>query len=247
MTSGKPIPPQIPISDDHEQRLVGVAEKALAGQPERVEDGVGDPEALVEDEREQHPLGGDRGDERSQERGPVDADQPDPAVQRHRQEEPEPGRDRHEEDRVDDRVLDRVAERRVAEQRVVIREPHPLRRRDQVGGVEREQQRPADRDDREADDDHDRGEDERPGGRVLSQNPLGERPPRCGRLGAHPMHSLRARAPGARCSRCRPPGSAPRSDRPPRREPRRPPCPSPGRSAGTRGSSPGSGPGRCSR
>ena len=96
-----------PDQDDHEQRLVGIAEEALARQPERVEQRVGDPEALVEDEREQHPLGGDRGDERGQERRPVDADQPDPAVQRHRQEEPEPDRDRHEQARVDDRVLDR--------------------------------------------------------------------------------------------------------------------------------------------
>ena len=73
----------------------------------------------------------------------------------------------------------------VVEQRVVVREPDPLRRRDQVGGVEREQQRPADRDDREPDDDHDRGQDERPGGRVLPEDPLGERPARCGRLRAH--------------------------------------------------------------
>ena len=175
----KPIPLHSPISTITHSAWPGILEEALGRDPDLVEHRVRDPELRVEHEREQHALRGRGHDVGHEHERPVEADEADAPVEHQR--DPQPARDaqRHERRRVEQRVLDGAAERRVVEQPLVVVEPDPRARRDEVVVLEAQQQRPAHRQQAEPEDDHDRGQDPQPGGRRLAEAPAG-----CGRAPA---------------------------------------------------------------
>ena len=114
---------------------------------------------------------------------------------------PSPPRDaqRHEQRRVDQRVLRRRrgrSGRRGA--RCSSSSPTHVLGVTQSDVLERQQQRPADRDDAQPEDDHHRGRDEQPSARRLAEDALAQRPRRACARAAAVTAGHRQRSPGPR-------------------------------------------------
>ena len=116
----EPEPPPHGHRHDAVHRLVGILEELLLRQADLVQQVVDQPEGRVEQPQEDDPGGHRRGDQRDEHGEPVEPDPADLAVQRDRHAQRADHRDRHEHDRVDERVADRRAELRVLGQRPVV-------------------------------------------------------------------------------------------------------------------------------
>ena len=165
---GEPEPAPHVHRHDDEERLLRAGEELLRADAEPVEDVVDEAERRVRQPQE-HDGRRDRGDGQGHEdRRPVEGAHPDLPVQGHGDDQPSDHRERHEERRVDQGVSDRAGEDRILRQLLVVGPADPRRvPGEQVVLLERQHQRPEDREDREEADEEDGGAREAPPGEVF--------------------------------------------------------------------------------